>query len=263
MSQEIRFRTVWEDMNRSGLELPKIWPICVWDHQPGGSTWVLPKLSHIEVIPTLWIILHQIVDDWDQYSSEFSFENVDSPGISKAEYQSYAFEELKPRFINCLFSYINFFFLVENGFSIMFDEIKGIAKELDLTIKTPKKPKRGEYLRRLRMVRNHTVVHWGGPKNKDAIDSRAGRQWGFSFPGDADTLKDISFGAMSLIGATDRELRTLSETHTEATSYLRKYDVACAEMLQEIIRALPLRKGSREYLHSVPGAISSREIGSK
>ncbi|MBI5294621.1 MAG: hypothetical protein HY869_04030 [Chloroflexi bacterium] len=246
-------------MNKTELELPNIWPIRVWDNQEGGGgTWVLPSLNHMEVIPTLWIILQQIIDDWKKYSAEFSFTSVNDPNISKIEFQFNTFDELEPRFINCLFSYINFIFLLENGFDVMFDELKGLAKELDLPIKIPKKPKRNAYIQRLRLVRNHTVVHWGGPKNKDYIDSRAGRNWGFSIPTDADTLEDISFGYVSLVGANDRELRTLAQTHMEVTAYLRKYDVACAGMLKEIVQFLPIKKGSLEYVYLAPHNTSNK-----
>jgi hypothetical protein len=37
-----------------------------------------------------------------------------------------ALERLKPRFVQCLFSYINFFFTLENGFAVLFDELREI-----------------------------------------------------------------------------------------------------------------------------------------
>jgi hypothetical protein len=220
------------------------------------TVWMLPSLDYLDAVPTLWIILHQIIDDWTRYTNELSYVNYRNINPDRENHLLWAFNELQPRYINCLFSYINFFFLLENGFDVLFREIKDIAKELKLTIKTPKKPKRTNYLDRVRMVRNYTVVHWGGPDQNMHIDSRAGRYWGLSYPLDTDTLEDIRFGHVSLTGATDRILLTLSQTHMECITHLREFDRNCASMLTEIIQALPITINSRTYESRNPKGIT-------
>src|SRR3979409_1567477 len=96
-----------EIMNSSGLELAKLWPIRVWDHK-NNRTWSLPSLDHIQVIPTLWLILNQIDSDWKAHAADYSYSALKDPGLDKAEFLVHAIDELTPKYILCLFSYINF-----------------------------------------------------------------------------------------------------------------------------------------------------------
>lgn len=86
------------------LELLKIHPIRVIDHSI-NATWVLPSLDYKEIIPTLWAILVQIVDDWHRISNEYQFpqDNLER----SLSYIMTSFEDIKPRYIQCLFPYIN------------------------------------------------------------------------------------------------------------------------------------------------------------
>ena len=246
-----QIKTFTELMNSSGLNISKVWPIRVVDNTLNGA-WVEPSLSHIEIIPTLYRILQQINDDWMGEASKFSFSSMKAPSSDRTAFLFYALDELKPRYIQCLFSYINFFFTLENGFSVFHDELKHIKDELDLKIKINKKPKRPSYVEKLRLVRNHTVTHWGGPDKKHGINSRAGRMWGFSFPGDADNLVELAFGSSSLVGADDRSLLSIPETHKICMSYIKSYDDICADLLNQIISYLPIKIGNREYSSTKP-----------
>lgn len=187
------FRTQWRLISMSiARETPasdvpaisKIEPIRVWDHAEGRGTWVLPALSHTEAIPTLWKILDLIRSDWTEAAAALSIPDNCTDISSKACFHLDALEYLKPRFIQCLFSYINFFFTLENGFQVLLSELGDLNHELGLKLKIPKSPKRPPYIEKIWLVRNHTVVHWGGPGKKHELDSRAGRLWGFSWPGD-------------------------------------------------------------------------------
>lgn len=247
----IQVKSTTDIMNSYGLELHKIWPIRVWDHS-NNRAWSLPALSNIEVIPTFWVILHQINNDWKDQALKFSYPTGSDHNISKDEFLFDALDELKPRYIQCLFSYINFFFTLENGYSIFHGELKSFKDELSLRLKVPKKPKRNPYIEKLQLIRNHTVVHWGGPDKKYDIDSRAGRYWGFSFSSNADSLIDLEFGSETLVGAKDRVLKPLPETHRICTDHLKQYDLICASLLNEIVNNLPINIGNREYVYSKP-----------
>ena len=65
------------------------------------------------------------------------------------------------------------------------NDLVKLTKELGLIVELNEKPKKPAYRRKLLLVRNKTVVHWGEPKQKhepDGRNSSAGRLWGFSFP---------------------------------------------------------------------------------
>src|SRR5438445_9194163 len=160
-------------------------PIRVWDHREGGGTWILPSLSHTEGIPTLWQILHLIRSDWAKAAADFSIPDDCAGNSAKALCHLDAFESLKPRYIQCLFSYINFFFTLENGFRILFSELGELNHELGLKLAVPKRPKRPAYIEKLWLVRNYTVVHWGGPNKICDLDSRTVRLWCLSWSSDA------------------------------------------------------------------------------
>jgi hypothetical protein len=167
--------------------ISKISPICVWDHREGGGTWNIPSLDYAEGIATLWQILHLIPSDWARAAADFPLPN----NSAKALYHLDALDSLKPRYIQCLFSYINFFFTLENGFQVVLTELGEINCELGLNIAIPEAPERPAYIKKMRLVRNKTVVHWGEPEKNQTPDSQAGRLWGFSWPGDTADLKRI------------------------------------------------------------------------
>lgn len=227
------------------LELPKIYPIRVIDNSLNRA-WSLPGLSHLDIIPTFWSILFQIQNDWKTEVEKYSLPlktDQETLLISTTEISI----ELEPRYIQCLFSYINFFFTLENGYSVLHSELKGLMHELGLHLPTIKRPKRCPYLEKMHRVRNFTVVHWGGPEKKSDINSAAGRLWGISYKNDPINLLDMEFGYLTLAGAEDRTLKSLRETHKICVDYLKQYDHSCADLLSKIVERLPLTIGFREY----------------
>ena len=128
----------------------------------------LPGIDYIEAIPTCWKILDDLVIDWEIAASKYTFSQIQNVN-EKMTYALYAMDELKPKYILCLFSYINFFFLLENGYKYIFHELLKLSFQLKLNLKIPKSPKRNKYIMKMRLVRNHTVIHWGGLDNKDKL----------------------------------------------------------------------------------------------
>jgi hypothetical protein len=120
-----------------------------------------------------------------------------------------------------------------------------------LNLEIPKWPKRTQYIEKLRLVRNNTVVHWGGPDKKYEIDSQAGRLWGFSWPGDAVDLTNLAFGSQSLVGAKDRVLQPIPVTHELCMQYLKQCDVRCVDLFNRIIECLPITIGTQEYVYPI------------
>lgn len=221
--------------------------IRVWDHSPGGGTWVLPGLSTVEAFPTMWGALHLAHNDWVAEANSYSLVGADQ-GAAESVRLSLALdalEILKPRFILSLYSYISIFYVLENGFCVLFDELKHLHGQLGLRSKIHPKPKRPAYLYVMDRIRDHTVVHWGGPRKKHALNSRAGRYWGFSWDSEASSLVDLRFGGISLVGAAERQLLSLSETHGICTKYLAAYDSRCAELQERIVSNLPKKNQSK------------------
>jgi hypothetical protein len=207
----------------------------------------VPGLSHADIVPTLWVILHQIEADWRELAMSYVYEGPDDDRDARSSFCFDTYEALRPRYVQCLFSYISFFYLLENGFTVLYDELKDLAFTLNLRFKMPRKPKRPEYIKKLRRVRNHTVVHWGGPDKKSHLNSRAGRMWGFSWDAQANDLVHLCFGNMSVVGAEDRTLLSIPETHAISAAYLREWDEAAHFVLATILEHLPLTVGTRQY----------------
>jgi hypothetical protein len=229
------------------LNISKVKSIRVWDHSPNGGTWALPGLSHRGIIPTLWTILFQLENDWLEEAGKYVYMGNLEDDLSRTTFLLEALEALRPRYIQCLFSYINFFFLLENGFGVLYAELRQLARQLNLPLKLGKKPKREEYIEKLRRVRNHTVVHWGGPDKKHDLNSRAGRMWGFAWSNTATDLKEIEFGFLSVVGSEDRILKSIAETHRVCVAYLQQYDPLCFDLLTRIIAHLPITVGTQTY----------------
>ncbi len=141
---------------------------------------------------------------------------------------------------------MNFFFTLENRFRVLLSERGKLNRELNLRLPVPKEPKRTAYITTLRLVRNHTVVDWGGPKGKNHLDSCAGRQRGFSWPSTAPPLTDRVFGHSSLEGASDRVLEPLPETHRLCSEYLKLSNERCADLLTRIVAHLPKTLGVKD-----------------
>jgi hypothetical protein len=249
----VRIKTMTDLMHETGLEVPKIWPIRVID-QVNNRAWVLPGVSHIEAIPTLWKIIHQIVDDWTKEALQYSYKDDKYKDLDRYTFFTHAYDSLLPRYIHCLFSFINFFFLLQTHFRVLHKEITDLGSELSLGIAILPPPVEPLYVKKMRRVRNKTVVHMGEPRPRDpdVLDTAAGKMWGGSWDSNADTLLDINFGNSTVVGASERTLDSIPETHRICIAYLVEYDRVCAEALKEIVKHLPLTIGGKEYSYTQP-----------
>jgi|688.fasta_scaffold205094_1 hypothetical protein len=222
------------------LKVKRVPLVRAWCESP-PSTWVYPGFGVWEQLPTLWTILHNCHDDWRSYSKAHPLPR-DLEENLRIDLVFEAMDELRPRFIQCLFSYVNFFFLMETGFWGVSDEMKKFYKKLGIEIKAAPEPERCSYIDRLRVIRNTTVVHWGQPISKrkgPTPDDHAGRHWGGSWSTNDEDLYDFNFGGMVVPGAVDRKLLPFRETHRICTEYLRQYDEHCASLLLGLEPHLP------------------------
>lgn len=231
-------------------KLEGIWPINVIDHEMPGA-WVTPDASTLGNIPLLRKILDQIVQDWKSEAAKY---NLPASRRARDHVRSTLFfdavDMIIPRFIQSLFSYIVFFFMVENGYHLVYSRLNKLNDDLGLHLPHGRLPQRTEFRERLWLVRNFSVAHWSGTENKRRLDSSAGRDWGIFWNQNA-SLEELQFGATGVSGSKNRQLEPLPEIHRLCSLYLDEFDEVCANYLLDIKSYLPLKVGSREYSNPV------------
>lgn len=247
----IKPKRLSELLSESELQITRYFPIRVWDDNING-TYVYPSLSHWEEFPTLLKILNLIDADWKKLAKNYTFPFKGVLKNQKITFMSSTLDGLKPHFIFHLFSYINFFFTLDYGFKGLYKELKEINHKLGLNYKFPKQPKWNDYIKKIKLVRNKTVVHWGDPNSDRSPDTSAGKMWGFSFPTDDNNLLNLSFGSSSVVGASDRVLKPLPETHLICKKYLLEFDAVCSNMFKQIIESLPISIDGRRFEYTSP-----------
>jgi hypothetical protein len=228
------------------LELGKQLPIEVIDSNELSIRYI-PETQVLENIPVVWTMLEQVIQDWAAASRSYpSFGNVKDEE-KRAVLQFEAFRSFKPRLFQCLFSYIIFFFMLENGYHFVFSELNRLNRDLELRIRHGKLPKRTPFIWDLWKLRVYTVAHWAETEKAQIADSVAGRQWGYSFghtksreewAGDMEHIVPLFPGVA---------IASLPETHTRCSKYLRQFDQTCADYLRDIIAQMPRTRDRVEY----------------
>jgi hypothetical protein len=227
------------------LELSKQIPIEVHDHNK--HQWRnIPDRQVLENIPVIWIMLEQVIQDWTTASRVYpSFANVKEKA-KRAVLEFEAFQRFKPRLFQCLFSYIIFFFMLENGYHFVYSELNRINRELGLRTRHNKPPERTEFINSLWKLRNFSVAHWAGTE-KNISDSVAGRQWGYAFghtkrheewAGDMEHLVPLFSGMV---------IASIPDTHARCSNYLSEFDIVCSDYLKAIIEQMPKTLNGVEY----------------
>jgi hypothetical protein len=243
------------------LKLAQILPVRVLDNG-NQATWGIPSSSVVMNIPALWEILNQIVQDWRSVASEYRLPASVNSDDHAMTFAMDAIERTKPRFIQCLFSYITFFFMLENGYHSVYSELNQLNRELGLKLQHDKPPKRTEFVNRLWRIRNVSIAHWADAGDKDSVDSIAGRGWGLSFSASGADARSWNLEELQTLvsrfrrhdkgtGATEisANLRTkpIPQMHSLCSSYLGQFDSVCASYLGDIKSRLPMAVGDRRY----------------
>ncbi len=228
------------------LELSKHEPIEVVDNNEFVIRYI-PERQVLENIPVIWTMLEQVIQDWTTASRAYpSFANVKNKD-KRAVLEFEAFRGFKPRIFQCLFSYIIFFFMLENGYQFVYSELNRVNRDLKLGIRCKKPPKHTEFIEALWKLRNYTVAHWASPTRKHLSDSIAGRQWGYAY---GHTKRHDEWGGdMEHIvpGFPGVALASIPETHTRCSKYLGEFDQICADYLKAIIAQMPKTLNGVEY----------------
>ena len=222
------------------------------------AIWSLPSAPVVGNIPVLLQILDRIVEDW---KTEVSFykKNLNKKATDEMVAFVSAMVDLKPRFIQCLFSYIMFFFSLENGYNLVYSQLNSLNRELNLKIGHGKPPKRTSLINKMWLIRNYSVAHWAGTEKKENLDSIAGRYLeSYCEKNDSGyDLENLQFGAISLTNyndmtgevteSTNRQVPPIPMLHKQCSSYLIEFDHICAGYLIDIKNQLPIVRGDVKY----------------
>ncbi len=179
-------------------------------------------------------------------------------------------QQLGIRFIHCLFAYISFFRMLDNGYRHVYEELNGLNHTLGLHVEHRKPPNTTELTRKLKMVRDLSIAHWASTdtdraKRYSELDRAAGNTlWGLFYEMDPSGTCDIGslrFGAGGVsrvnpdTGGTyrskDRELPPLLDIHQQCASYVGEHDRVCTEYLNSIKAMLPVGVDGVEYWDGV------------
>lgn len=221
---------------------------------------MIPDISIILGMIDLWIILEQIVQDWIHEVEKHQCEIDTLTGDEKRQAVSEAFSDIKPRYIQCLFSYIIFFLMIENGYKMISSQLNKFGsnhwRDKKVTF-----PERTAFIKKVVTVRHYSIAHWAAPERKHPTDAKAGLYWGLSWP--ADDIEKIEFGHGNLRGAKPRDLPPILDVHSECKAYLQDLDKICTEHLKAIKSKLPISKDGWEYTdldHQKPVAPDGTKI---
>jgi len=170
-------------------------------------------------------------------------------------------ERIKPRYIQCLFSYIMFFLLLEDAYHTFYRCLNGLNRAASLSVKHDKEPKPPALYGKVKLIRNKAIAHYGGGIPRDADpDSLVALQWDFGWSlADRDSirLEDMWFGGIQLglvdtrSGKTEksknRRIGPIGKIHESLSEYLADFDRVCAEYLRGIRAKLPKVVNSVSY----------------
>lgn len=202
-------------------------------------------------------MLEQVVQDWKETSKEFSSLNHARENTPVPE----SFAWLKPRLFKSLYSYVIFFFMLENGYYFVYSELNRVNNDLGLRIKHRRPPKRTEFINSLWKIRNFTIAHWASTEKNVVTDSVAGRQWGYSFGHSSSFDKWAEFIEDIVPGFSGVAIASIPETHKRCTRYLVEFDQTCIGYLKDIVLHMPKTKDGLEYhgwRHTESGLVSTR-----
>lgn len=248
-------------MKNPTSNLSKLQPIRFFDDKaPGTAT--IPDEGVLHTIPLLWKILEQIATDWETEAGKY-------PPNTTPEPASEALEQIKPRFVQYVFSYIIFFFMLDQAYAFAYYQLNALNRELDLKVHHGKPPKETEFIKRLWAIRNRSIAHWATTdKGLDEIystNSIAGRHWGMIFSTSYEGTSVIRYLQLGFgegihlsrpdqtgSGSTSSDLGTkpIPIMHQLCSEYLGAYNEVCANYLSDIASHLPVTLGNHRYIRT-------------
>ena len=231
----------------NNIELSKQFPIEVVDNKQLIILYT-PEKEVLENISVIWTMLENVTLDWKAISRAYptSFAGIKEED-RRRELEFNAFEQLKPRLFQCLFSYIVFFFMLENGYHFVYSELNRLNQELGLRISHRKLPERTDFVKALWKLRNFTIAHWAGTEKKTDFNSIAGRKWGYGFGHSirhkywAENIERIIPLFQGVV------IASIPDTHARCSKYLENLDQICTNYLKALAGQMPKTHDEIEY----------------
>lgn len=218
-------------------------PILVTDSN--GKKELLPLPELFSKFDLLHYFLDETLEDWKRASLPYqskidsSSENSDFPALA-----AYAFLELQPIFLKCVFSYAMFFVAADSAYNLFYSQLNRANNISGLHVKHKKPPKKNATIKKLKMVRDWSIVHIGSQKASE-VDKLSAISWRpISWRRKSDEswdVNELTFGAFQrirrdadgtvLAKSQDIELPGLPDLHDECKEYFEKFDEVCTEYL--------------------------------
>lgn len=239
-------------------ELPTLWPIRVKD-KVKLATWIEPSISVHYNISLVWKILENLVEGWNQVVAEYQQE-LDVLSAEQTVESFILTQDIQPHFIQCLFSYITFFFILESGYKAIYSSLNGLNLTLELYLTHDKLPQWTKYIRKLRLIRNNSTAHFAGAEKANDLNSISGAMWepwwtlkdtgvvdlaSTQFGGSGVSRQDPVTGEIQQ--SSDRQIGPISEVHRQCTEFIAQYDLLCTDYMKRIKANLPMTLGNRIY----------------
>lgn len=218
-------------------------PVLVSDRY--GNKELLPLPELFSKFKLLHYFLDEILEDWKRVSSPYQ-SKIDSE-LSNSEFPTsaaYAFIELQPIFLKCIFSYAMFFVATDSAYTLFYSQLNRANNISGLNLEHNKPPIKSNTIKKLTQIRNLSIVHMGSKKASE-IDKLSAVSWQpISWSRKSDESWDVNnleFGAFQRIKrapdgtelekSQEIEISGLVNLHNECMKYLENFDKVCVEYL--------------------------------
>jgi hypothetical protein len=219
-------------------------PVGVWSTT---GAWAIPTVQGS--VPELWRILNRVLQAW-RCETVRAKESL-APLIPGADVDLEGFDRLTALrwpFIQAFFTYITFFFMLENAYRLLYSHLNRLNREIEANAAHNKLPQRTAYIDLLWHIRNQSIAHFASTE-RPSPDSSAGTMLGV-FTGTKEgrlDLEGICFGGMSVVGARPRETLSLPDSHVLCVEYLKQMDSVCDEYFGAVLTYLPKTVSGKDY----------------
>ena len=227
-----------------------------------GPSWTAnhPNPHLYSIIALLWNMLDLVRVDWErEVLPRQQAYNLAETTNQRTILAAVAVADLQPYFLKCLFSYITFFVSLRHAYSLFYADLNRLNRLPVFQVRHPKLPRPDAYIRKVHMVRDISLVHFGSTIVPEA-DSAAGLLWQpMSSSGTADAwdLGRITFRpgrvvvrdhAGAIIGeSADLEINGMHELDLHCAAFLRQCDAVCADYLRALQSRLPCESNGYSY----------------
>lgn len=250
-------------VEQNSPRIARMGPVSAWfSSRYGNRMWWMPPGPLFHNIPTIWRILGQIADQWHQVATEYQKVANSTTWPPTGRRGADLLGEIKPHYIQCLFSYVTFFLILKHAYVAFSSSLRDLNHRANLGLDRLREPAETSLRRKLTLVRDKAIAHYGDMNriSRGNLDSIVGLQWDFITPttdGGCLHVEELGFGGLQLgvenamSGTTKkskpRRLPSIPKIHQACLKYLGQFDRNCAEYLDQIHAKLPVEVNAVLY----------------